>query len=96
MVVDADRHCAVEPVVFEIVVGTAALGPPGWVHEAMQPDVADGLVFSLRELVGLLILETMVAGLSEGTVELWDPLSAEPKLLSSRVVVGPVSLIRIE
>lgn len=96
LVVDADGHGAIQTVVFEIVVGAAALGALCRVHETVKPNVTNGLIFSLRDLVGLLLFKAMFVELAEGAVELGQSLSKESGLSPLLVVVGPTCLIRIE
>ena len=85
LIVDTDRHGTVQAVVFEIIVSAAAFRALCRVHQAMQLDVADRLIFRLGHFVWLLLLESAIVELTQCAVELW--LSPSTRALDWLMIV---------
>lgn len=64
LIVDTDGHRTVQAYVFEVIVSAAALGSLRRVHQAVQLDIADGLIFRLGHFVGLLLLKAAIVDLA--------------------------------
>ena len=68
LIIDTDRHGTVESDIFKIILGAAAFGSGGGIHEALQLNVTNGLVFWLRDLVCLILIERSVVELAQRAV----------------------------
>jgi hypothetical protein len=95
LVVDTDRHRTIEANIFEIIIGTAAFGSICWVHETVELNVTNGLVFWLRDLVSLLLIQGMIIKLTECAVQFWNSV-AEGALCRLRLSGPPVMMLGIE
>jgi predicted neutral ceramidase superfamily lipid hydrolase len=95
LVVDTDRHRTIEANIFEIIISTAAFGSICWVHETVELNVTNGLVFWLRDLVSLLLIQGMIIKLTECAVQFWNSV-AEGALCRLRLSGPPVMMLGIE
>lgn len=63
-VLNANGHGAIEPNIFEVIFSTAALGPLGWVDQAVQLNISSRLIFDRLEVVLLVLVQGQLVELS--------------------------------